>query len=131
MHQQIWYQMDNVDEKIQKSNVIIESPMHKGGTSPSQAPVLAIAGVKSRNHNMNIEYLNDGSVKKIREDVVIIPCVEEFNVRARFYTLNKEALTRAFSNEDFRLRIDLDVRAACGIEILDMFLICVSCACAI
>lgn len=74
---------------------------------------------------MNIEYIDDG-VRKVKDDTIIIPCVEEFSVQGRFYTLNKQAMTRGFRNEDFLFRVDLEVKSWCDIDILDMFLICVS-----
>lgn len=119
LSQNLWYQIDNIQSvnasRNLKSNVIVESPVHKAAEKPTQA----------KNHNMHIEYIDDG-VKKVKEDIVIIPCVEEFSLQARFYTLNKQALVRAFRNEDFLFRVDLEVKATCDIDILDMFLISVS-----
>lgn len=56
---------------------------------------------------------------------MIIPCVEEFSVKGRFFTLNKQALVQALRDEDFMMRIDVDVKATCSLDILDMFFICV------
>lgn len=78
-----------------------------------------------KNHNMNIEYLPDG-VKKLKDDIIIIPCVEEFQFQGRFYALNRQPLTKAYRNEDFLFRANINVKAECAIDILDMFVICVS-----
>lgn len=123
--QKVWYQVENIHRKSIISNIIIESPVHRPATEKS---ITAAASRNKNNHNnMNIEYLSDGAgVRKYRDDVVIIPCIEEFNLRGRFYTLNRQALTRAYRKEDFLLRIDIDVKSSCDIDILDMFLICVS-----
>lgn len=130
----IWYQIDNNTTVITSttsatndtsSSVIVESPLHKPSAAVSIATSAAATRIK--NNNMNIEYLADGSgVRKFREDVVIIPCIEEFNVRARFFQLNKQALRHAYRAEDFLLRIDVEMKANCSIDILDMFLITVS-----
>lgn len=135
--QKIWYQIDNstinatsvttstTTVSSTTSSIIVESPLHKPNNTNAAA---AAAASRNKNNNMNIEYLADGSgVRKFREDVVIIPCVEEFAVRARFFQLNKQSLRMAYQAEDFLLRVDIEMKANCSIEILDMFLITVSC----
>lgn len=120
LHQKLWYQIDNIQSVNASTNlktdVIVESPVHKEASKPNP---------NNKTHNMNIEYIDDG-VRKVKDDTIIIPCVEEFAVQGRFYTLNKQAMTRGFRNEDFLFRIDLEVKSWCDIDILDMFLICVS-----
>lgn len=120
LQQKVWYQIDNIQtvnaSTNLKSDVIVESPVHKEASKPNP---------NNKTHNMNIEYINDG-VRKVRDDTIIIPCVEEFALQGRFYTLNKQAMTRGFRNEDFLFRVDLEVKSWCDIDILDMFLICVS-----
>lgn len=122
LHQKLWYQIDNIQSvnasTNMKSDVIVESPVHKEASKTSLSH-------NNKTHNMNIEYIDDG-VRKVKEDTIIIPCVEEFNVRGRFFTLNKQAMVQGFRNEDFLFRVDLEVKAWCDIDILDMFLICVS-----
>lgn len=117
--QRVWYQVDHIQTTSVPQNIVVESPVHKPATT-ALAP-----NVKRANHcNLNIEYLpNGGGVRKYREDIVIIPCVEEFSVRGRFYTLNKQSLSRALRDEDFLLRVDIDVKASCSLDILDMFFI--------
>ncbi|KAG4077438.1 hypothetical protein HA402_002865 [Bradysia odoriphaga] len=119
LHQKLWYQIDNIQSvnasTNMKSDVIVDSPVHKEASKPSLQ--------HNKSHNMNIEYIDDG-VRKVKEDTIIIPCVEEFTVRGRFFTLNKQAMVQGFRNEDFLFRVDLEVKAWCDIDILDMFLIC-------
>lgn len=124
--QKVWYQVDHIQTTTVPHNIIVESPVHK--PSPAAAATTASAKLNKTNHsNLNIEHLPDGAgVRKYREDVVIIPCVEEFSVRGRFFTLNKQSLIKALRNEDFMMRIDVDVKATCSLDILDMFFICVS-----
>ena len=124
--QKIWYQTDAIQTPsqttISPSNE--SSPIHYGANRP--APNKSAEKMNQRHTpNINIEYV-DTAVKKSKEDTVIIPCVEEFKFTGKFYTLNKQALTKAFKNEEFLFRVDLEIRATCDIDILDMFLICVS-----
>lgn len=125
--QKVWYQVDAIRADTVPHNIIVESPAH-------QAAALKTAGApklnKTNHSNLNIEHLSDGAgVRKYREDVVIIPCVEEFGVRARLFTLNKQALAKALKDEDFLMRVDVDVKASASVDILDMFFICVSAPC--
>lgn len=118
--QRVWYQVDHIQTTSVPQNIVVESPVHK--------PTAAVApNTKSINHcNLNIEHLPNGAgVRKYRDDVVIIPCVEEFAVRGRFFTLNKQSLSRALRDEDLLLRVDVEVKASCSLDILDMFFICV------
>lgn len=123
--QKIWYQMNNsqiisaAKNSFIERKLIVESPSHN---VPS-VPVDRTSQIK--NHNMNIEY-SSTAVKKLKDDVVIIPCVEEFSFQGRFYALNRQALTKAYRNEDFLFRANVNVKAECNIDILDMFMICVS-----
>lgn len=129
--QKIWYQMDNSQIISASKNsyiereLIVESPSHKiQSTNPNIVNDRSNNQIK--NHNMNIEYIPDG-VKKVKDDVVIIPCVEEFNFQGRFYALNRQALTKAYRNEDFLFRANITIKSEHSIDILDMFVICVSC----
>lgn len=131
--------------------IIVESPVHKAAhaaanaaitstivdssspiastqTTSTGATATSAAGVtRSQAHNMNIERLPDGTgIRKCREDVIIVPCVEELSLRARFYTLNKQPLRRAYCDEDVLLRVDVEARAPGAIDVLEMFLISVS-----
>lgn len=79
---------------------------------------------RKQQHNICIEHVNDVLVKS-KKDTISIPCTAEFLFTGKFYSLNKEALTRAFIGEDFLFRIDLELKSV-AIDILDMFLISVS-----
>lgn len=121
--QKVWYQVDQIQTATATHNIVVESPVHKPN-APSTTPLNKLN--KTNHSNLNIEYLPDGAgVRKYREDVLIIPCVEEFSVRGRFFTLNKQPLAKALRDEDFLMRIDVDVKASSSVDILDMFFICV------
>lgn len=76
------------------------------------------------NHNVSVEYVDESVIKSKRETIVI-PCTTEFIFTGKFYSLNKEALTKAYKHEDFLFRIELEIKSV-DINILDMFLISVS-----
>lgn len=122
--QKIWYQTEN-------SQGPIVSPTESNSSSIENSPVHALSTVAAKKnqqrqtHNIQIEYNNDG-VRKTKEDVTIIPCVAEFKFTGKFYTLSKQALTKAYKNEDFLFRFDAEIKSPCDIDILDMFLVCVS-----
>lgn len=124
--QKIWYQTENIQgpNALPESNPssIENSPVFSGSSSATN---VVKKGQQRQTHNIHIEYNVDG-VRKTKEDIIIIPCIEEFKLSGKFYTLSKQALTKAFRNEDFLFRMDIEVKAPCDIDILDMFLISVS-----
>lgn len=79
---------------------------------------------KAYNHNVSIDYFDD-SVIKSKKETIVIPCTAEFIFTGKFYSLNKEALTKIYKQEDFLFRIELEIKSV-DIDILDMFLISVS-----
>ncbi|XP_053673204.1 trafficking protein particle complex subunit 11 [Anopheles nili] len=71
-------------------------------------------------HNVKIEPVDtDGQVRKIKEDTVVVPCVEEIKLVGRFYTLSREALGQAYRHEDFLLRVNMVVKSPDPIDILE------------
>lgn len=115
--QKLWYQMDpNV---AASSGQLAANKSDSESTKPN-APTQQ----RKQQHNICIEHVNDVLVKS-KKDTISIPCTAEFLFSGTFYSLNKEALMRAFIGEDFLFRIDLEVKSV-PIDILDMFLISVS-----
>lgn len=131
LKQRIWYQTDRLritagNDGIQATSSfksIVDSPISNTYDTKS------ITDSKSQkffnNHSIKIEYMDD-DVKKLKEDVVIVSCIDEIKFIGRFYTLSRQALMRAYKNEDFLLRINMEVKASCEIDILDTYFICVS-----
>uniref|UniRef100_A0A1L8D8B3 Trafficking protein particle complex subunit 11 n=1 Tax=Nyssomyia neivai TaxID=330878 RepID=A0A1L8D8B3_9DIPT len=74
------------------------------------------------NNNIKIEY-GDDCVRKTKEDTIMIPCQDEIQLTATYYTLNRKVLFKAYQDEDFILRIQMEVKATCGIDILDVTLL--------
>lgn len=143
LRQRLWYQVperrpQQQQQPIETAALVVESPVHKAAAAvASAASALAAGGAATAaaaatlrsqtQHNMSIERLPDGAgVRKCRDDVIIVPCVEEVSLRARFFTLNKQPLRRAYCDEDVLLRVDVEVRAPCELDVLEMFFISVS-----
>lgn len=118
LSQKLWYQMD--------PNVAASSGQLAASKCDESAISNASVTIQQRKqqHNISIEQMNDVLVKS-KKDTISIPCTAEFLFSGKFYSLNKEALTRAFIGEDFLFSIDLEVKSV-AIDILDMFLISVS-----
>lgn len=129
LKQRLWYQADGFQPSTSiKSQISITSL-----DSPTSGNELQIKSLKDLpknplmcNHDIKLEYLENGDVKKIKDDTITVTCAEEFSFIARFYTLSRQALMRAYKNEDFLLRINMDIKSTVDIEILDLFLISVS-----
>lgn len=118
LSQKLWYQMD--------PNVAASSGQLAASKSDESTKPNAPAAIQQRKqqHNICIEHVNDVLVKS-KKDTISVPCTAEFLFSGKFYSLNKEALTRAFIGEDFLFRVELEVKSV-PIDILDMFLISVS-----
>lgn len=146
LRRKVWYQLpgtagDNSGQQqhhvtsTSLSLTVDASPVHRPKPTAAIGGPIAVPSddsttnaastmAHSQQHNMQIERLANGAgVRKCREDVLIVPCVAEMALRARFYTLNKQPLRRAYCAEDVLLRVDVEVRAPCAVDVLDMFLI--------
>lgn len=118
LRQKVWYQVDAQQEiNVPNTSATLDSPTSGAEVKPNIVPK------KFHNtHDIKIEYL-DGAVKKIKEDTIVVACVEEISFNARFYTLSRQALMRAYGGEDFILRVNMDVKAPVDISILDFYFI--------
>lgn len=126
LKQKLWYQVENNQVEAVANMAVnsLESP-----TSGNELKTLKDVAGKNplvNNHDIKIEYLENGSIKKIKEDTIVVTCLEDFGLTGRFYTLSRQALMRAYRNEDFVFRVNLDVKAPVEIEILELFFISVS-----
>jgi trafficking protein particle complex subunit 11 len=123
LKQRVWYETENLYRATTvntPNNITLDSP------TTSVVPTNSFATTKLlNNHNIQIIYL-DEQMQKIREDTIVVPCVEAIRFSGRFYTLSRQALMRAYKNEDLLLRVNVEVKAACEIDILDITFISVS-----
>ncbi|XP_058120118.1 trafficking protein particle complex subunit 11 isoform X2 [Anopheles coustani] len=134
LRQKMYYQMENLHQSKTAPGggpavanggggaVTVDSPSTPNSEKEDLARLLANEKNLQKyvnNHNVKIEYLPDGQVRKIKEDTVVVPCVEEIKLTGRFYTLSRDALGQAYRNEDFLLRVNVEVKSPDPIDILE------------
>lgn len=135
LSQKVWYETEQWSMKEGSSNAgdldspIITlntdlSPLHYGGLSASAKGPDRLKKQIS-NHNIKIDFVDAVSLKKTKTDTIILPCVDEIRFTARLYTLSRQALLRAYKNEDFLMRVNMEVVAPFDIEILDRIFVTV------
>lgn len=132
LRQRLYYQTENLHQT--KAAAVLASSVTDSPSTPNSekedlAKLLASdrTGQKYTNsHNVKIEYLNEEQVRKIKEDTVVVPCVEEIKLIGRFYTLSRQPLARAYKSEDFLLRVNMEVKAPDGVDVLGTQFISVS-----
>lgn len=78
---------------------------------------------KDDHHDIVVEYLENNLVRKKRDDILIIPCVEEFHFESKFYTLNRAPATSCFKDEDIIMRCTLKMTSPFNIDIIEAFFI--------
>lgn len=76
---------------------------------------------KEDQHDIVVEYLDKNKLRKRRDDILIVPCVEEFHFESKFYTLNRAPAMSVFKDEDFIMRCSLKMTSPFNIEIIDAF----------
>lgn len=124
LHQRLYYQTENLHQTkmLPAVHSVTDSPSTPNSEKEDLAKLLASdrTGQKyTSSHNVKIEYLNEDQVRKIKEDTVVVPCVEEIKLSGRFYTLSRQPLLRAYKNEDFILRLNMEVKAPDGLDVLE------------
>lgn len=139
LRQRLYYQTENLHQTkaASSSSSAMDSPSTPNSEKEDLAKLLAAEQLRngggaggsqkfSNSHNVRIENLNDELVRKIKEDTVVVPCVEEVKLSGRFYTLSRQPLARAYKSEDFILRVNMEVKAPDGVDILETQFISVS-----
>lgn len=91
-------------------------------TEPSKTIEKLIAE-KDDAHDIVVEYLDNNLVRKKRDNILIIPCVEEFHFEGKFYTLDRRPALTCYKSEDLILRCTLKMTSPFSIDIIDAFLI--------
>ncbi|XP_049298496.1 trafficking protein particle complex subunit 11 [Anopheles funestus] len=137
LKQKMYYQMENLHQSkteplgggpagstLNGGSGTIDSPSTPNSEKEDLAKLLANEKNLQKyvnNHNVKIEFVHEDEqvVRKIKEDTVVVPCVEEIKLTGRFYTLSREALGQAYRNEDFLLRINVEIKSPDPIDILE------------
>lgn len=124
LKQNLWYQTEDLSQILAtKSEAVFLQSMDSPNFSPTdiQQDDRKENFESGYNHSINIEYLNDNLVKKIKEEIIIVPCMEEIKLSCKFYTLNHQPLlTRCFKDEDFLMRVNLEIKSPFHLDIVDV-----------
>ncbi len=127
LKQNLWYQTDDLSVQVSKGvgeKILLKSGSLESTSSPGDSDKMSPENFDTDNrHNISIEYLKDNLVKKLKEDIVIVPCIEEFKLTSQFYTLNRVNLDKCLKNEDFLMRISFEIKSPFPLDILDVHFI--------
>lgn len=100
------------------------STFNRQVSSPSEAKnVEKCFADKDDQHEIVVECLENNIVRKKRDDILIVPCVEEFHFESKFYTLNRTPAMNCFKDEDIIMRCTLKMTSPFSIDIVDSFFI--------
>lgn len=111
--------------EIEDKSVVDDLSTFNHVSSPSDASknIEKYFAEKEDQHEIVVDYLEDNRVRKKRDDILIIPCVEEFHFESKLYTLNREPATSCFKDEDIIMRCTLKMTSPFDIDIVDAFFI--------
>lgn len=111
--------------QIEDKSAVDDASMFIQASSPSD-PSINIEKCfveKEDHHDVLVEYLENSIVRKKRDDILIIPCVEEFHFESKFYTLNRKQAKSCFKGEDIIMRCTLKMTSPFSIDIEEAFFI--------
>ncbi|XP_070496804.1 trafficking protein particle complex subunit 11 isoform X1 [Chironomus tepperi] len=116
LKQSLYYEIIDTTE----SNML--SPTEKESSPSLEVAPTTFTG--SEEHlDINVERLENNLVRKRHDNMLIVPCVEEFSFDSRLYSLDRKPLTSCYENEEFLMRLSLKPRSPFNIDILDAFFI--------
>ena len=129
LKQNLWYQTDDMsnsviadkanDLKTLKENVFdLTSPVDITANE-----VIKNVDLFESNHNITVEYLNNNLVQKNREEIVIVPCVEEMKFNSKLFTLNRQPLLNCYQNEDFLMHVSFEIQSPFNLDIIDAYFV--------
>lgn len=98
------------------------TPAAGNKTLPTVAPTLPMPLLTP----VQLEFIDENSVRKTQDSVLSIKCEPEFKFQGRFYTLNRMPLTKIYRGENFLFRAGLEVQSDVDLDILETYFICVS-----
>jgi trafficking protein particle complex subunit 11 len=119
LKQSICYEAENKTFTDESSKIIV-TQVSSPTTETSKTAEKSFAD-KEDQHDIVVEYLDKNKLRKRRDDILIVPCVEEFHFESKFFTLNRQPATSLFKDEDFIMRCTLKMTSPFNIEIIDSF----------
>lgn len=131
LKQNLWYQT------VDMSNSVVDGEANDLLTmkvnlldSPSTPPdeiivneVIKDGELYENNHNITVDYLVNNLVQKMREEIVIVPCVEEIKFSSKLYTLNRQPLLNCYQNEDFLMHVSFETQSPFNLDIIDAYFV--------
>lgn len=127
LKQNLWYQTVDMSNSAvaDKSNDLLTN---KGTLldSPDQIisnELIKNADVFENNHNITVDYLFNNLVQKMREEIMIVPCVEEMKFSSKLYTLNRQPLLNCYQNEDFLMHVSFEIQSPFNLDIIDAYFV--------
>lgn len=121
LQQKIWYNLDSIKPKPPPP---IETPSTTDNSPINSRVVAADFSALALSSLIRIDYIDDSRLRKARDEVVSIACENEFKFCGRFYTLNRQPLTKIYRGENFLFRANIEVQAKCDLDILETYFIC-------
>ncbi|XP_055376778.1 trafficking protein particle complex subunit 11 isoform X2 [Condylostylus longicornis] len=74
--------------------------------------------------HIRIDFLDDKTIKKTRDETIKINCIPEFKFIGRYYSLNRQPLSKIYRGENFLFRANVEVQSLCDLDILETYFIC-------
>lgn len=122
LQQKIWYNLDAIKPKPPPP--IETSPSTTDNSPINSRIIMTDFSALALSSLVRIDYIDDSRLRKARDEVVSILCENEFKFCGRFYTLNRQPLTKIYRGENFLFRANIEVRAKCDLDILETYFIC-------
>lgn len=74
---------------------------------------------------VELEFIDENSIRKIQDTILSVNCKEEFKFSGHFYTLSRKPLTKVYRGENFLLRAGVEVKTSIELDIIETYFICV------
>ncbi|XP_058981914.1 trafficking protein particle complex subunit 11 [Musca domestica] len=133
LQQKIFYTTDVLKPKVTTAIIVNDittpsssdvspenTPAAGNKTLPTVAPTLPMPLLTP----VQLEFIDENSVRKTQDSVLSIKCESEFKFQGRFYTLNRMPLTKIYRGENFLFRAGLEVQSDVDLDILETYFIC-------
>uniref|UniRef100_A0A1A9X0V6 Trafficking protein particle complex subunit 11 n=1 Tax=Glossina brevipalpis TaxID=37001 RepID=A0A1A9X0V6_9MUSC len=101
----------STDDSPETTKVLTVNSLSPAVTLPIISPV-------------ELEFIDENSMRKIQDMVLSVNCEEEFKFSGHFYTLSRKPLTKVYRGENFLLRAGVEVQTSIELDIMETYFIC-------
>uniref|UniRef100_A0A1B0BI35 Trafficking protein particle complex subunit 11 n=1 Tax=Glossina palpalis gambiensis TaxID=67801 RepID=A0A1B0BI35_9MUSC len=101
----------SADDSPETTKVLTANSLSPAVTLPIVSPV-------------ELEFIDENSIRKIQDTILSVNCKEEFKFSGHFYTLSRKPLTKVYRGENFLLRAGVEVKTSIELDIIETFFIC-------